>query len=139
MNGKYDLDVMCGMYKMPLDGEWDEHVTAYHITRKSNIDSIRRNGIKATQCKATTYGDARISAVYLFAAKQDAFDKEIRAFLFGDAQDLAVVKVTVDKSHYHMMRDDGLFNASCGCSDGSYPFAIQYLDDIPADWIEVVA
>lgn len=134
---KYDYDVMCGFYKMPLDGEWKPEVTAYHITHKSSLGEINRHGLKAQTCKATLYGDPRVSAVYMFVSRQDAYDNMIRAFLFGEDQDLVVVKVTIPKSHYHMMRDDGLFNMSAGCSDGSYPTAIQYLDSIPADWIEV--
>lgn len=133
---KYDLDVLCGIYRMPLEeSAWSESVTAYHITRKANIESIRRTGISAKECQATLYGNSRISAVYLMACKADANDENVRQFLFGDERDLTVVKVRIPRKAYHLMRDDGLFNMSCLCKDGSYPTAIQFTGDIPADWI----
>jgi hypothetical protein len=133
---KCDFDVMCGFYQQPLDGKWAEHVTAYHITQAENVSSILENGLIAKECKATRYGDHRRKAVYLFAAKGDAYDQQIRKFLFDNQNDLAVVKVTVPYSAFINFHDDGLFNMSCECSDGSYPTAIQYTENIPANWIQ---
>lgn len=132
---KCDLDVMCGMYKMPLDSKWSDSVKAYHITRKANIGSIKENGLKAQRCDAVRNADSRRSAVYLFAAKADAYDKNIRSFLFGAETDLLVLEIRIPASGFQNMIEDGLFNASCICSDNSYPFGIQYTADIPADWI----
>ncbi len=132
---KCDLDVMCGFYGQPL-GKWAEYVTAYHVTPAKNVPAILENGLVAKECIATRYGDYRRKAVYLFAAKVDAYDQQIRKFLFDSSDELAVVKVTIPFSAFINFHDDGLFNVSCECSDGSYPTAIQYTDNIPANWIE---
>ena len=133
---KCDLDVMCGHYKQPLDGKWAEVITAYHITPVGNIPSILEKGLLAQECIATRDGVDRRKAGYLFAAKVDAYDQEIRKFQFGGAENLAVLKVTVPYNAFINLRDDGLFNVSCICADDSYPTAIMYTDDIPANWIE---
>lgn len=135
---KYEcnLDVMCGFYRQPLDGKWVEYVTAYHITQAENIPSILENGLIAKECQATHYGDCRRKAIYLFATEMDIYDHNIHNFLFGDSTDLAVIKVTIPYESFINLHEDGLFNMSCERSDGSYPTAIQYTDDIPASWIE---
>jgi hypothetical protein len=133
---KCDLDVMCGFYRQPLDGRWAQSVTAYHVTRAENIPSILANGLTASECIATTFGNYRRKAVYLFAAKVDAYDQQLRKILFGNTDGLAVVKVTIPYDAYINISEDGIFNISCICSDGSYPTAVQYLDNIPASWIE---
>ncbi len=130
-----DLDVMCGFYGQPLDGEWADSVTAYHITQTKNVPSILETGLVAKECKATPFGDYRPCAVYLFAARVDAYDRQVREFLFDDIDSLSVLKVTIPSNAFINIRNDGLFNMSCMCSDGSYPTAIRYTDNIPAGWI----
>lgn len=128
-------DDIINLYKMS-EYTPPAHVTAYHVTRKSCLKSIKRSGLTAQPCKATTYGDSRVSAVYLFAYRQDAYDDDLRAYLFGDEGNLEVVTVTIPRSHFDKMHYDGLFNMSAICKDGSYPTAIQYRDHIPASWIK---
>jgi len=135
---EYDLDVICGMYQIPIDGIWPDEVIAYHITHIDNIQSILDEGLRAKECKATMRGGYRQSAIYLFASQRDAHDAQIRKFLFGDADDLIVLRITIPQAYFHRMRNDGLFNMSCICSNGSYPFGTQYLGDIPPNWIEII-
>lgn len=135
---KCDLGVMCGFFRMPVDGEWSKSVTAYHVTHKSNVESILSKGLIAKPCHATVYGEARTPAVYLFAAKADTTDKNIRNFLFGDEQDdLVVIKVTIPYNSFDKIYHDGLFAMSCICDDSSYPSSIQFVDDIPAAWLTI--
>lgn len=132
-----DLTVFCSMYNLPVDaGRWPAHVTAYHLTLAENVKSIRENGLTAKPCEATRYGDSRQSAVYLLAAKVDTKDSNIRDFLFDDSN-IEVIEVRIPRSAFSSLREDGLFNVSCICTDGSYPTGMQYTNDIPAEWIAV--
>ena len=131
-----DLDVIHGLYRQSLDGQWSEHVVAYHITQKQNVSSIIETGLLARPCRATERGEDRNPAVYLFASRRDAYDSRIRDFLFDDPSNTAVIKVKIPFSAYDKLHYDGLFNMSCICSDGSYPTGVRFADDIPADWIE---
>lgn len=130
-----DLGVMCGFYGQPLDGKWADSVTAYHITPTKNVQPILETGLVAKECKPTLFGDYRPRAVYLFAARADAYDRQVREFLFDDIDSLSVLKITIPSNAFINMRYDGLFNMACICSDGSYPTAIRYTDNIPAGWI----
>jgi hypothetical protein len=133
---KCNLDVMCGYYNQPMDGEWSKSIIAYHITKSEHVASILENGLIAKECQATNYGEFRNKAVYLFASKADAYDKNIMDFLFGVADRLAIMEVSIPYDAYINLRDDGVFNMSCICSNGSYPTAVQYIDNIPSDWIK---
>lgn len=128
-----DYTVLCDMYRLSPDN-LPASVIAYHVTPATNIDSILSNGLTAKACKATRYGDVRIEAVYLFAHRGDAYDPDVRAFLFGDVA-VTVVKVEIPRSEFGKLREDGLFNMSCVCRDGSYPTGIQFRGSIPATWI----
>lgn len=131
-----DLDVMCGMYKLsPEPHSWPSHITAYHLTPIGNVESILANGLTAKPCKATTYGEARTAAVYLFAHKNDTSDANIRDFLFDEGVEVGVLEIKIPSSAFDKLQTDGLFNMSCICEDGSYPFGMQYIDNIPAEWI----
>ncbi len=112
-------------------------VYAYHVTPTANVESIKADGITARSCVATRDGDARRPAVYLLANRNDAYDSNIRSFLF-DAHDLAVIRVRIPSNEFDNLHVDGIFNMSCQCSDGSYPSGIQYTGSIPASWIEVI-
>jgi hypothetical protein len=127
-----NIDVLCGHYHMDIDNIASQ-VVAYHVTSKANVQSIISNGLTVQACQAVVYSEARIPAVYLFAAKQDANDTRLHDYLGIDNP--TVVKITIPQTHFSFLRDDGLFNMSAICSDGSYPTAIQYIDNIPADWI----
>jgi hypothetical protein len=133
-----DFTVLHLIYQMPMSGELPAHVYAYHITPAKNVESILDGGLKAKSCVAATFGEGRRPAVYLLACKADAYDSDVRAFLFGASADLAVLRVRLPQDAYEMMREDGLFNISCICSDGTYPTGIQFTGDIPAGWIEVL-
>ena len=126
-----------GFYTKSAFSPYPEQITAYHITKSSNVSSIIESGLIAKACHATARGEARQAAVYLLAYKCDAYDKQIRNFLFDDTSDLAVIKVTIPSGEYEKLRYDGLFNLSCICEDGSFPSGIQFTDDIPADWVKV--
>jgi hypothetical protein len=131
-----DLDVMCGLYNQPIDGQWAPRVIAYHITPTANVESIRRHGLKAKECQAyTSSTDSRSKAVYLLASETDANDPNVRAFLF-DATDLTVLTVSIPSAAFEHLRYDGTFNISCICSDGAYPSGIKFTADIPAGWIK---
>ena len=114
-----------------------ENVKAYHVTTGNNVESILANGLIAKPCKATQYGDDRLDAVYMFAVRRDAYDTELRNFLF-DETDLVVIEITIPEQHHENLREDGWFNMSAICSDGTYPTAMQYLGNIPAEWIKVI-
>ena len=129
-----DYVVICDMYKQDSDMLPDTLV-AYHLTHTCNIPGIKKTGLKAKSCKATAYGDYRQSAVYLLAYKDDAYDYNVRSMLFGSNDDVSIVQVTIPRSHYQYMHDDGIFNASCECSDGSCATGIQYIGDIPTSWL----
>lgn len=112
---------------------WVSQVKAYHITPQENAPSILATGLQARVCSATSYGERR-PAVYLLACRSDAYDPAIRMALFGRLDGLAVIEVTIPRSGYAPMCRDDIFAASVTCSDGTWPTAIQYLADIPADW-----
>lgn len=132
-----DFDVMCNMYKLsPEPNSWPSHVTAYHLTPISNVESILTNGLTAKSCKATHNGEARTAAVYLFAHKNDTRDANIRDFLFDEVTEIAVLEIKIPRNAFENLQNDGLFNMSCICVDGSFPFGVQYIDDIPAEWIK---
>ena len=136
---KCDIDVMCGLFRMPLEGKWSDSVTAYHITPTKNIQSILLRGLEPRECQATYAGPMRRPAVYLFAYRVDTKDPYILACLFGDDQDdLAVLQVTFPSDAYEYLHYDGIFNMSIVCSDRSFPSAIKYTEHIPPTWIEVM-
>ena len=139
---KYNLDILSGYYQMSprgaYDGQWEQAtITAYHITEKANAEAILSNGLQAQACKATEFGGYREEAVYLFSARQDAYDANMHKFLFDGGSDLVVIKVSIPQTHYRHLTDDGIFNTSAICSDGSYPTGMQYLEDIPAAWLRL--
>jgi hypothetical protein len=136
---KCDLDVMINLYKMPIDGNWRKTIVAYHITLTENLQSILQNGLKSNLCIATRDNNYRASAVYLFAYKCDAFDNNIRKFLFGNQKDLTILKITIPDSYYEKLKYDGLFNMSCKCEDDTYSTAIYFRDNIPVNWIEIIS
>lgn len=139
--GRAEMDsvliVLCDMYKQSINGKLPDVLTAYHITHADNIDAIRKDGLTSKSCRATTSGDCRRPAVYLLACKSDAYDCNVRNFLFDDNDNLVVLKITIPKKYYTNMREDGIFNISCVCTDGSAPFGIQYISDIPSTWIDL--
>lgn len=131
-----NIDVLCGYYSMPMDCP-GEFVTAWHVTRRDNVESISRNGLKANECVAQTFSGPRPAAVYLFACQSDAADANVQAVLFGDDADVEILKVRIPAESFANIADDGLFNASCSLEDGGYPWAFRHLADIPAEWISV--
>jgi hypothetical protein len=135
MSKNYDLDVLCGLYHQTIDN-WTDTIIAYHITNINNIDAIKDQGLKSNIITKLSYD--RQSAVYLFASYQDAIDKQLRLALFGSDNNLAIIKVQISKQFYEYLKYDGIFNMSIICSDNSYPTAIQFLHDIPSNWIKSI-
>lgn len=133
-----DLTVLCDMYRFsPEPHSWPAYVIAYHLTPASNVESIMANGLTAKQTRATERGEHRIAAVYLIAHKGDAYDANVRKFLLNET-DIIVLRIKIPQNEFGKMREDGLFNMSCICEDGSYPTGIQYVDNIPAEWISKI-
>lgn len=136
MKQQMDLTALYDICKLPVEPtQWPSHVVVYHLTPKSNVPSILANGLTAKPCKATHYGDSRREAVYLLKHKADTQDTNIRRFLF-DTNEIEVLKVRIPRSEFANLREDGLFNVSCVCTDGTCPTGLQYIDNIPAEWIE---
>lgn len=131
-----DFDAM-GFF-LTKDYDLPSKAITYHITRKANTESILRDGLKAKACQATHFGECRTEAVYLFAARVDAYDNNLRRFLFGAETDLAVLEVTIPRQEFDKLVYDGLFNMSAAYDDDSYPTAVQFRGDIPASWIRVL-
>jgi len=131
-----DFDAM--RFFLTRDDDLPNKAVAYHVTRKANTESILRDGLKANACQATHYGECRTEAVYLFAARVDAYDNNLRRFLFGSETDLAVLEVTIPHQDFDKLVYDGLFNMSATCDNDSYPTAVGFRGDIPANWIRVL-
>lgn len=128
-----DLNVFCGFYRQPLE-RLPRAVIAYHVTSAKNLQSILEHGLQAQACVATSDGESRQPAVYMFAAKNDAYDKQLRAVLFGDDSELVVLRITIPQTHFQYLREDGIFNV-IPTDDGGYPTAMQFTADVPAEWI----
>ncbi len=132
-----DYGVMC-IYHLPDDPRlWPGELVGYHITRAERVASILRDGLQAQASQATWTWERRAEAVYFFAARQDAYDIRVHKALFGAGADLAVIRVHIPRRYWHLMREDGMFNVSIICRDGSYPTGVQYMGDIPPAWIEL--
>lgn len=128
-----DWNIFNGFYKVE---RLPRSVVAYHITRRGNLHSVMAGGLLSAPCVATANGADRAPAVYLFASRSDAYDQNIRCFLFGKEDGLVVLRIEIPQSHFQHLAEDGLFNASVECCDGSWPTAMKFTADIPAEWIK---
>ena len=107
-------------------------VTGYHVTRKANADSIVQTGIKAHSSKQSY---DRPAAVYMFLDLDDVSIANVDILGLG-SEDICVVKVCIPSDYVKRhMRWDALYNVTFGTSYS----AVQYLDDIPAEWVSIVS
>lgn len=132
---KHSFEVMADLYRQSEPTRWTSCVYGYHITPRKNLESILRNGLRAASIER--FPMVRQEAVYFFARREDAYDKFMRAVLFGEETDLIVIKIRIPLAGYDNMKHDGLFQMSFMTERHTTPTAVQYLDDIPAEWLEV--
>ena len=108
---------------------WGKSVTAWHITPKSNIDSIKSNGLRtATHTQGVSC--ERPAAVYLFCSRS-VVDRNIR-HLIDRGTEYTILTITIPANQTHKLYPDNLYNMSIDDAEMS---AMQYRDDIPANWI----
>lgn len=99
-----------------------DDVVAYHVTKHTNADAIRVNGIKATDC----YN--RNPAVYIFLDRRDVRDNGEN--ITGEAE-FTVFTVRIPAEVAASIKDDGLYN---GTFSTSYS-ACRLETHIPSSWI----
>lgn len=103
-------------------------VVAYHVTSKAAASEIKKNGLK-TRSSKQSYD--RPAAVYFFLDIAE-IDNANRAILLGDPNDFEIIKVRIPRREFLANTAwDGLYDVSFGESIS----AIQYLADVPVDWI----
>lgn len=125
-------DIMWALGEIPMGHVAREQfivsdLVAYHVTRAINVDSILASGLRAQTC-VQSY--ERPAAVYLFADRGD-ITHEVLGILGMDA-DYVVVEVRIPRqAAIDSLRWDGLFNVSFGLTYS----AVQYMGNIPAEWI----
>lgn len=98
-------------------------VTAYHLTKTENVDSIRKSGINGSNC----YN--RNDAVYLFLDYGDVISNA--PHIIG-TDEYTVLTVEIPAHVAATIKDDGLFN---GSFETSYS-ACRLEQSIPAKWIK---
>ena len=105
-----------------------EGITAFHVTDASNEQSIRANGLKATECQQGRV--TRQAACYLFVSKNEANDTDLHKALGINNPVILRVKLSseqlLDKAN-----NDNMFNMSFDTYS-----AIQYLDNINPEAIK---
>lgn len=111
---------------------WGEDIVAWHVTKKSNVDSITTQGLRSSTCtRWMSGGRERPEAVYLFCAKSAVVGN--LPILFEESSDVAVLKVTIPSSHLENVRGDDSYNIGF---ESAMMSAIQYRGGIPREWIE---
>lgn len=110
---------------------WTKDIVAWHITTSDKLQSILDNGLRTSACSHWMSGGAeRPDAVYLFCA-HSVVSANIPALL-DNPENAVVVKVTIPARHADKLYVDNIYNMSIEVADMS---AIQYRDNIPAEWI----
>jgi hypothetical protein len=98
-------------------------VIAYHVTKLNNMEAIKADGIKASQCYS------RQAAVYMFL---DIDDANSNAANITGSDENAIVAVVIPASIAAGLKDDGLYN---GTFANSYSASRLEIDTIPTTWI----
>jgi hypothetical protein len=108
-----------------------ENVIGFHVTRKNNLKSILELGLTARRSKQSY---DRPNAVYLFLEMDEINATNIDILGLAN-EDLCIVKVNIPAKYVlQYMSWDGLYNVTFGTSRS----AVQYLENIPPEWIEEV-
>ena len=100
-------------------------MTVYHVTDAANVASIKANGIKA---KSSRQSYDRPEAVYFFGIS-DEIDHDVIAILGITTPVVLTVDVPA-QDVLTKMQWDGLYNTGFGTAS-----AVQFLADVPANWI----
>lgn len=101
-------------------------IVGYHITAAANVASILANGLQARECEQSY---TRPPAVYLFLE----WDEVISEITNIVEDDYVVLRVTIPAEHTTLLKWDGLYNSGFDTRS-----AVQYLANIPADWIKEI-
>lgn len=111
---------------------WPESVIGWHVTTPDKVESILKNGLRASSCSNWTSSMSdRPSAVYFFCARS-VVQQNARALL-DDPQNVVILKVTIPAKHTGNLFPDNLYNFSMG--DISGLASCQYRGNIPPEWI----
>lgn len=102
-------------------------LVVYHVTKSTNLDNIKSNGIQA---RSSRQSYDRPNSVYFFVDRNEISQEVID--ILGLSGDYTIIKVAIPvEDVVSKMKWDGLFNASFSVSST----AVQYMDSIPAEWI----
>ena len=104
-----------------------DNLIVYHLTSPANIEDIKNCGIKA---RSSQQSYDRPAAVYFFAGKEDITQANVEILGLADGYNIIRVKIPAEKVLENMVWD-GLYNVSFETSST----AVQYFDDVPAEWI----
>ena len=109
---------------------WGENITAYHITKKRNLESILKNGLLAS---SQTQGVKieRPEAVYLFCSRSVVLENI--KHLIDEGEEVVILDVVIPASKTSKLYADNIYNMSI---PSAYMSAMQYRDNIPANWIK---
>ncbi len=124
-----DLDLQLSV--RPVSGIEYKSTVAYHVTSASNAEKIKDQGIKAKSSKQSFDRD---SAVYFFLERDEINDVNLDILGLANEQ-YAIIEVVIpaDKVEDNMIWD-ALYNVTFGTSRS----AVQYLDNVPANWITAI-
>lgn len=112
-------------------GGMDDFVVCYHVTEAKNAESILAKGLKVTECQQGHV--TRQAACYLFVDKSDINDDIIK--ILGIENPVVIKARLTGDQLLNKAGYDGMFNGSF--EDYAWS-AIQYIDDISPEIIEVV-
>lgn len=102
------------------------NLVAYHVTPKSNVASIKANGLQA---RSSQQSYDRPASVYLFCDPSEISGSI--PVLFGQGVECQVLRVSIPVEYVmRQMVWDGLFNSQFGTYS-----AVQIFANIPAEWI----
>ena len=103
-----------------------DDLVVYHVTSAGNVEAIRKVGITA---KSSQQSYDRPDAVYFFVLRNEINESTLAILGINDP---VVLTVTVPAAEViAKMRWDGLYNVSFETVS-----AVQFMGDVPADWIE---
>lgn len=109
--------------------QWDGNITAYHIAKVENVETIKSNGLKTIPCYQ---GHDRREVVYFFL--ESDFSQSNILTLLGKVHKYAVITLSIPADEIKNMGFTGLRNT---CFNFLFGAAMIYRN-VPANWIEKV-